>query len=295
MPRARASEVPPARMSIETSAGPLELAVEPAPRASRGVPCDAMSRLARPKHSRLAIDQRGAVARRHRRDRAVRAVRPGAQPGRALHLRRPAGRGRLGAALRACPSRWRACSPSTGSSCRRATRSRSPTARTGSRSPSTWRPRSWSASSRRARGAARHRGAARARVGAARRPRRRAAGRPEAGGRGRRDRRPRRRGARRRVGDDRARARRGGATRAGRPIALEVVRPADRDDLHAGGRRSGRRRAPPLPARARGAARRCGRARASSRARRWRPRCCGAAISSRPRCCARSPTTCARR
>ena len=50
------------------------------------------------------------------------------------------------------PSPSRACSRSTGSSCRRCTRSRSPTGRTGSRSPSTSRPPSWSRSSRGGRG-----------------------------------------------------------------------------------------------------------------------------------------------
>ena len=44
---------------------------------------------------------------------------PVAQPRRALHLRRPAGGGRSGASLRAAGRRSRACSPSTGSSCRR--------------------------------------------------------------------------------------------------------------------------------------------------------------------------------
>ena len=60
-----------------------------------------------------------------------------AQPRRALPLRRPAGGRDLGTRSPPSSSPWPACSPSTGSSCRRCTRSRWPTARTGSRSPST--------------------------------------------------------------------------------------------------------------------------------------------------------------
>ena len=66
---------------------------------------------------------RGDRERRARRprdhsDRRARAVRAGAQPGRALRLRRPAGGGRLGARASRSPCRLRACSRSTGSSCR---------------------------------------------------------------------------------------------------------------------------------------------------------------------------------
>ena len=81
-------------------------------------------------------------------DRALQAVRAGAEPRRALRVRGAADRRRLRARASRSPSRSRACSRSTGSSCRRCTRSRWRTARTGSRSRCISAPRSSSASSR---------------------------------------------------------------------------------------------------------------------------------------------------
>ena len=56
----------------------------------------------------------------HGGDRAAQVDRAGAQPRRPLRVRGPAGGGRLGARVRDRPSRSRACSPSTSSSCPRA-------------------------------------------------------------------------------------------------------------------------------------------------------------------------------
>ena len=86
---------------------------------------------------------------RLRRDRAVRRLRPGSQPRRPLHLRRPPDRDLLGPRARGAGRRSRACSRSTSSSCRRSTRSRSRSGTTGSRSSSTSSRRSSSAPSRR--------------------------------------------------------------------------------------------------------------------------------------------------
>ena len=67
-------------------------------------------------------------------DLGAQAVRPGAQPRRALRAGRSPDRASSWGCPGRSPSRSRACSPSTGSSCRRCTRSRSPTRATGSRS-----------------------------------------------------------------------------------------------------------------------------------------------------------------
>ena len=61
--------------------------------------CGDEQRPAEALRARDALQRRGS-GDRHGCDRALRALRPGAQPGRALHLRRPAGRGRVGPALR---------------------------------------------------------------------------------------------------------------------------------------------------------------------------------------------------
>ena len=220
-----------------------------------------------------------AVALVTARHRAAPGLRAGAEPRGALRVRGAADRDRLGLAFAIGVSVAR-CSCSTSSSSRRCTRSRSATRGTGSRSPSSSSPSAVVSEL-----AARSRRRA-TRGGAARRDRALAARARQRERRARPDRRRRRAGARRRARPASSSASRRPSARRRRRDAVDRGRPPCRHDHAARGALA---RARP---RARGCCRRSRRSspsrstRSAWRARRSRPRRCGAPTRSRPRCSA---------